>query len=350
MTSLYSQHSGLGGQAKDIDSTDEWCDSGLCFSSGTDACHSGPGERLDSAIGDSLIEESDAELSKITHGIVAIEIGEKSEEYCSQPAHETEEPVVDSARVLEETVRSLAFISEDGDTALHLAVIHEHTLFLEYILNFISGDPSRTEYLNVQNDLGQTALHIAVIVKQPDTVRKLLRAGANPEIQEREGNTALHIACRESLWECVTALTWPDLHKAHLQTTNYAGFTPLHIAIQRKDINTVTMLLSAGADSNVKDLSCGRTGLHLAVEVQSAELVKLLLNQGANVNATMYSGYTPLYSALYRPSELIRTILREHGALEPEPELVWDEDESEQSDEEEEEEFDDLVINGHPVV
>uniref|UniRef100_A0A8C4X3V3 NF-kappa-B inhibitor alpha n=1 Tax=Erpetoichthys calabaricus TaxID=27687 RepID=A0A8C4X3V3_ERPCA len=222
-------------------------------------------------------------------------------------------------------------------SALHLAVIHEHTLFLEYILNFISGDPSRTEYLNVQNDLGQTALHIAVIVKQPDTVRKLLRAGANPEIQEREGNTALHIACRESLWECVTALTWPDLHKAHLQTTNYAGETTLE---QRANLGLPIHLTCI----------CGRTGLHLAVEVQSAELVKLLLNQGANVNATMYSGYTPLYSALYRPSELIRTILREHGALEPEPELVWDEDESEQSDEEEEEEFDDLVINGHPVV
>lgn len=52
------------------------------------------------------------------------------------------------------------YVTEDGDTALHLAVIHQHEPFLDFLLGFAAG----TEYLDLQNDLGQTALHLAAIL------------------------------------------------------------------------------------------------------------------------------------------------------------------------------------------
>lgn len=37
--------------------------------------------------------------------------------------------------------------------ALHLAVIHQHEPFLDFLLGFSAG----TEYLDLQNDLGQVS-------------------------------------------------------------------------------------------------------------------------------------------------------------------------------------------------
>ncbi|XP_034777772.2 NF-kappa-B inhibitor beta [Acipenser ruthenus] len=391
-------------------STEEWCDSGLGFFSGTqlsiaddietdsscsyftaappltytaaaeheiwgphdfgvsgdggESCLSvwGSGERLDSAVGDSIAEETAAEMGRIIDGILTINLrgdtAVNKTKITSNHYHGNNNNNSNTAaaaqpqrsgnlqQVLEQMIKTLAFISEDGDTALHLALIHEHTVFLDYVLGFLSWSVCGSQYLDIQNDLRQTALHIAVIVNQPDSVRKLLLAGASPDIQEWEGNTALHIACRESRLECVKELTSPLLGRAQLDTHSYMGFSALHVAVQKKDVEIVKLLLNAGADITGRDLSCGRSALHLAVEGQSADLTELLLRRGAPPNPVTYAGHTPLYSALYRPCEEVRRLLREHGAQEPGQELDWEEED----DEEGEVEFDDLVINGHPVL
>lgn len=75
--------------------------------------------------------------------------------------------------------------------------------------------------------LCQTALHLAVIVDQPECVRGLLWGGASAELQERGGNTPLHLAVRELRMECVRELTsCPRLSLEHLTITNYSGKTP----------------------------------------------------------------------------------------------------------------------------
>ncbi|MBN3271638.1 IKBB inhibitor, partial [Polyodon spathula] len=388
--------------------TEEWCDSGLGFFSGTElsiadeieadstCCYFtaapaliytaatehaiwgphdfgapgagescplwGSGERLDSAVGDSVTEETAAEMGRITDGIVAIDLRDTADN-ANRMHIASNNPDSDNRaeqrwgnlqQVREEMIKTLAFISEDGDTALHLALIHEHTVFLDYVLGFLSWSECGSQYLDIQNDLRQTALHIAVIVNQPDSVRKLLLAGASPDIQEREGNTALHIACRESRLACVMELTSHPLGRAQLNIYSYTGFSALHVAVQKKDVEIVKLLLDAGADITGRDLSCGRSALHLAVEGQSAEVTELLLRRGAPSNPVTYAGHTPLYSALYRPSEEVRRLLREHGAQEPGPELDWEEEEEEEDEGGEggegEEEFDDLIINGHRVL
>uniref|UniRef100_A0A8C0XF97 NF-kappa-B inhibitor beta n=1 Tax=Castor canadensis TaxID=51338 RepID=A0A8C0XF97_CASCN len=191
------------------------------------------------------------------------------------------------------------YVTEDGDTALHLAVIHQHEPFLDFLLGFSAG----TEYLDLQNDLGQTALHLAAILGEASTVEKLYAAGAGLLVAERGGHTALHLACRAQAHACACVLLQPrpcrprdipDTYltqsrdhspkasrppdavdpepnvekeeeqgedwKLQLEAENYEGHTPLHEAIIHKDAEMVRLLWDAGADLN-KPVSCGGGGI-----------------------------------------------------------------------------------------
>ncbi|XP_075773358.1 NF-kappa-B inhibitor beta isoform X2 [Pelodiscus sinensis] len=299
----------------------DWCDSGLgslgegqlsLIQEGlavtSDPCPPTPDpaggpERPDSALG-AAEEEGGGALGAVTRGLGSVRVAD--------PPPGQGPPEAWLRHVLR-------FVTEDGDTALHLAVIHEHEAFLDSILQYTAG----TEYLDLQNDLSQTALHIAVILGASNFVRKLMAAGAGLCVQEKGGHTALHLACREGWRDCAQWLLASlsmrrscegSDARAQLDCTNYDGYTPLHVAVLRKDLEAVKLL----------ELSCGRSPLHLAVESQSPEVVEYLLHAGADPGARMYVGYTPIYSAMHRPNQKILQLLREFGSEEPD----WDSEDS----------------------
>lgn len=89
-------------------------------------------------------------------------------------------------------------------------------------------------YLNLQNDDLNTALHLAVINNQPEVIKSLIIAGADPLKRNNEGNTPLHLACNYGNLRCAMALTvhfsnkeekWFKLLsvRQNLEQTNYAG-------------------------------------------------------------------------------------------------------------------------------
>ncbi|KAI7812879.1 NF-kappa-B inhibitor beta [Triplophysa rosa] len=299
----------------------------------------GGGERLDSAIGDSINE--DAVMGCLSDGIGTMILSEPA----GTDVLSGSKPEVDRQR-REELMNMLNFLSEDGDTVLHLALIHEQWAIVNCLLEEISLDSNWIPYLDIQNDLGQTALHLAVIVDQSECVRALLCNGANAEVQERGGNTPLHLAVREHRTECVRELTsCSRTRPEHLNITNFAGMCALHTAVQKGNCDIIKMLLDAGADANQRDLGSGRSPLHLAVEGQRSAVVELLLSAGAVVNQRSYAGHTPLYCALYRPNKEVQALLSASGAT-----YTREDEEEEEYRESEEEEFDDVVINGQRVM
>uniref|UniRef100_G1RWX7 Uncharacterized protein n=1 Tax=Nomascus leucogenys TaxID=61853 RepID=G1RWX7_NOMLE len=108
--------------------------------------------------------------------------------------------------------------------ALHLAVIHQHEPFLDFLLGFSAG----TEYMDLQNDLGQTALHLAAILGEASTVEKLYAAGAGPCVAERRGHTALHLACRVGAHACARALLQPRPRRPREAPDTYLAQGPDH--------------------------------------------------------------------------------------------------------------------------
>ncbi|XP_004083705.1 NF-kappa-B inhibitor alpha [Oryzias latipes] len=205
-------------------------------------------------------------------------------------------------------------ITDDGDTLLHLAIIHEST---EHVLQMIKLSHNHP-FLNVQNHQRQTALHLAVITEQPQLVDKLLKAGADPVLVDNRGNTALHIACKKGSLACFGVITQNcQRHLASMASfPNYSGHNCLHLASINGYVSLVESLVQLGADINAQEPCSGRTALHLAVDLQNPTMVHCLLDLGANVNCLNYGGFTPYHLTYGRQNEQIRCQLYERTAQE----------------------------------
>ncbi|TTY87653.1 NF-kappa-B inhibitor alpha [Bagarius yarrelli] len=227
-------------------------------------------ERLDSGL-DSLREDDAADYCCARDEPVTVELSKLSIVEAHEEPWRTE-------------------ITEDGDTYLHLAVIHEAQ---EMALKLIEMSV-RNPFLNRQNYQRQTALHLAVITDQALVVERLLKAGCDPTLVDDNGNTALHVACRTGSLACFGLLTQncAEFLPSILQTPNYSGQKCLHVVAVNGFLSLVESLLYFGADINEQEQCNGRTALHLAVDLQNLQLVKLLISKGADVNSLTYGGYS----------------------------------------------------------
>ncbi|KAM9355601.1 nuclear factor of kappa light polypeptide gene enhancer in B-cells inhibitor, alpha b [Pholidichthys leucotaenia] len=240
-------------------------------------------------------------------------------------------------------------VTEDGDTFLHLAIIHEAK---DYIRKMI--DLSRnSDFLSAQNDLRQTALHLAVITNQPDVCHGLLVSGCDPTLVDNSGDTPLHIACRHGNLRCFSVITQycqPGHLRAAMAMCNYNGRNCLHLASVHGFLSLVEKLVELGADVNAKEQHNGRGALHLAVEQQNLLLVKLLLKKGADPNLLSSGGHTPYHLTHGLDSRDIRNELHPltHPDLRELPDSESDESEAEDNDVSDDEVgYDDIQWNGH---
>ncbi|KAK9411897.1 NF-kappa-B inhibitor epsilon [Crotalus adamanteus] len=255
-------------------------------------------ERLDSSYGSSSIVESLTGLQ-----------GEPN------PVKEEDN---EEERLRQQLLEILAFLSEEGDTLLHLAIIH-----CMPSIAFCCIAQMPLEVLEFQNDLFQTPLHLSVYLEQFEVVKALILKGVNTALQDRNGNTALHLACEQQSLECVELLlplkkpvsdmqTRKSLQDLQLQ--NWQGLSCLHISTLKGNLHLMALLVQNGADINVQDGTSGKTPLHLAVENHDEMAVRQLLRLGAQVDSQMYNGCTPLHLAVGRNDAAIAAILCHSGA------------------------------------
>uniref|UniRef100_A0A7N4V053 Uncharacterized protein n=1 Tax=Sarcophilus harrisii TaxID=9305 RepID=A0A7N4V053_SARHA len=88
------------------------------------------------------------------------------------------------------------------------------------------------------------------------------------------------------------------IHKVRFGAKDMDGFSPLHYAALKGNVEMVKLFLEAGKNKNINERNIYRkTPLHLAAEQGHGDLIKLLLSCGAAVNALDNNRDTPLHCA-----------------------------------------------------
>ncbi|KAK6188079.1 hypothetical protein SNE40_004341 [Patella caerulea] len=134
------------------------------------------------------------------------------------------------------------------NTALHYAAISSDIYFLCQLLKY-------NVELNHQNYQGNSPLMLSVIKVQPKSTILLLNKGSNPNITNKDGNTALHLLIidnpnsrnLDNSEEHLPLLHAFIDHQANWQISNFGfagGSTPLLCAIVNKDLTLVDSILS----------------------------------------------------------------------------------------------------------
>jgi ankyrin repeat protein len=156
-----------------------------------------------------------------------------------------------------------------------------------------------------KDELNQSLL-IAAENDNVATIKELIIKGADINVQDSSGSSALFISSLKGNKEIVNLLLDAN---ADVNTALTFGTTPLAIASQQGHTEIVKRLLEANADVNAS-LTNGVAPLYVAAQNDNIEIVKLLLKARANVNAVMTGGATPLYIASERGhTEIVRLLI-----------------------------------------
>lgn len=171
-----------------------------------------------------------------------------------------------------------------------------------------------------RNRQGSTALHLALTSGSKDSVRLLLQANADVMSTDNQGYTLLHVLLRQpvvnkKIFEllldheyCSRGDDGTSLDRVLQQLEPEleilvvkAGWDPLALldAVKDRKENMVRAFLHGNITSDAVQPSTGRTALHLALSMSYTSMVKLLLSSGANPNVRdLVSGETALHIAV----------------------------------------------------
>ena len=135
----------------------------------------------------------------------------------------------------------------------------------------------------------------AVMKRDPDAVRTLIKNGADVNAAQGDGMTALHWAARNGDLELTRVLLFAGANvKA---STRLGGYTPLLLAAQQGHAGVIAALITAGSDVKAAN-ALGTTPLMLAAASGDAHAVTMLVENGAEVEAREKTfGQTPLMFA-----------------------------------------------------
>ena len=144
---------------------------------------------------------------------------------------------------------------------------------------------------------GSTPLMVAVEKEQLGAVRFLLNQGADVNLKDDYGFTALHVAAVSSMYEVVICLVE---NGADVNAVNLRDVTPLMMACDDDStMDVVRYLMRRGADMHLKDVD-GFTALLYAITSDSdfaLDILRFLIQKGADVNTRNLEEATPLMLA-----------------------------------------------------
>lgn len=217
--------------------------------------------------------------------------------------------------ISDEAEKDVNKIEEFGKTALHLAVINKNLENINTLL-FLGAN------VNARDDHLTTPLHVAANENRPylkinsfflkncnedggkmnDShyciMKVLLEKGAEVNVQDKDGNTPLHLLVR-----CANVKTIRLFlnFKANVNIINNRGEIPLFHAARTNKLEVVQLLVERGSNVNSID-ECSSTILHHACMSnyeKSNKKIKYFVKSGVNIEAHDCENQTPFMQLLY---------------------------------------------------
>lgn len=214
----------------------------------------------------------------------------------------------DALRALGKNGADLGMFNEKGATPLMAAALLGHS---ELVPVFAENNP---KLLNQQNKGQQiTALHLASAQGHDEFVRKLIKSGAEINLQACDGSTALDTAVNLGKLSTVKILLE---EKADVSLKNNLEYTLVHFAVASKQIDVLRLVLEEKIDVNAVDKN-NVTAVMLSAITDFPEAIDLLAREyKADVNIKGKSNSSPLYiAAQLGKTNVVRALLNNKANL-----------------------------------
>jgi len=227
------------------------------------------------------------------------------------------------AHIIEHPYIQFKHAIKTGNIALLEALIyegfdvdyHESTAIPALMLSILENQSSVTQVLlmhganpNTQDVNKQTALHIAVKLKKYETIHLLLRYGADIYLKDLTNSSALDLS--KSVGDTIAERTLDNTPPITIEESNLfsaasdGNLHTLTLAIQHVD----DIFATNGSQQNL---------LHLAVYSGNVKLIAYLLNKQLDIDATDEFGNTPLIIAAQHTNryEVLEYLISRHATL-----------------------------------
>lgn len=116
------------------------------------------------------------------------------------------------------------------------------------------GDPEYFPNVDLPEelDIGQNVLHHAIYFSSIDLIKALIDAGANVNYQIKDEIPSLFAAILSERDDRIAIMDVLIEAGAVVAQVGYNEWTPLHLAVNMRDIEAIKFLIGKGADPNIR--------------------------------------------------------------------------------------------------
>lgn len=201
-------------------------------------------------------------------------------------------PLEEIKKYYEENKSKINLNLQDDDDyyPIHQVVLLKNFSYVQFIVENL---PNKEKDINNVDSIGNSALHLAVTLKNMDEIIPyLIQHGADINLCNSKGQTPLHLACGKNRIENVNILLVNP--KIKYNPIDEQGFTPLIKACASQAYDVVKCLLrSKDVNINLKDKS-GNTALHYLCEDEKFDIAIQIIKEGGDVEDKNNDGKTPI--------------------------------------------------------
>lgn len=167
------------------------------------------------------------------------------------------------------------------------------------------------------DEAGKTILFKVIDYNDYELIRLLINYGVDPNVQDNDGKSVLHILVENGLKikdtkqrdQFIERLVFILKFRINVDLQDNEGRTVYHKAVIADDLLVVEKLLTKKADLTIKDKQ-GRTALHHTKWNGNYKIARWLIASGADMNQPDSSGFTLLnYAAIFGHTNLVIALI-----------------------------------------